>query len=59
MNWKCKGRNSYMFKNKGKIKEVEWLPGGCFQKKNLIKKTIGFKSDKAFCEDLFHSFHLQ
>ena len=52
----------YMFKNKGKIKEVEWLPGGCVlhRKKNLIKKNyFKFKSDKAFCEDLFHSFHLR
>ena len=50
----------YMFKNKGKIKEgmaTRWM---FHRKKNLIKKNyFKFKSDKAFCEDLFHSFHLR
>ena len=47
---------------KKKIYEVEWLPGGCIlhRRSNLIKKNyFKFKSEKAFCEDLFHSFYLK
>jgi glycosyltransferase involved in cell wall biosynthesis len=52
----------YMFEKKKKIYEVEWLPGGCVlhYRKNLIKKNyFRFNSNKAFCEDLFHSYHLR
>ncbi len=52
----------YSFEKKKKIYEVEWLPGGCIlhRRKNLIKKNyFKFKSEKAFCEDLFHSLYLR
>ena len=52
----------YSFEEKKKIYEVEWLPGGCIlhRPSNLIKKNyFKFKSEKAFCEDLFHSFYLK
>lgn len=41
--------------------EVEWVPGGCLmhRRENLILDNFYPYTGKAYCEDLFHSFHLR
>jgi hypothetical protein len=43
------------------LTESQWLPGGCIlhRKENLITENYYPFKGKAFCEDLYHSFHLQ
>jgi hypothetical protein len=43
------------------LTESQWLPGGCIlhRKENLITDNYYPFKGKAFCEDLYHSFHLQ
>lgn len=43
------------------LTESQWLPGGCIlhKKENLITDNYYPFKGKAFCEDLYHSFHLQ
>lgn len=42
------------------VHEVEWLPGGCVlhYRDNLVLENFFPLSGKAYCEDLFHSYHL-
>lgn len=41
--------------------EVEWVPGGCLmhRRENLILDNFYPFTGKAYCEDLFHSYHLR
>jgi GT2 family glycosyltransferase len=42
------------------VHDAEWLPGGCLMhfRENLITENYFPFAGKAYCEDLFHSYHL-